>query len=103
MFDVLKEAAFVIAGARMAPRSRPATAIALAVAGILMSLVVHELGQSHPGSTNYTHFAAESVGAVLGVAYVLYSEKNRPSGSRHKWRGDGHEPPERLAASSQEH
>jgi hypothetical protein len=75
IFYVPKEAAFVIAGAMMAPRSRLAAAINLAVAAMLMSLVVHVLGQRNVGVVNYTHFTAESAGAALGAAYIFYSEK----------------------------
>jgi hypothetical protein len=75
-----KEAAFVIAGAKMAPRGRLATTIVLAVAGILMSLIVHVLGQATPGVVNYTHFAAEAAGAVSGAVYIFFSRtKTRPS------------------------
>ena len=77
MFYVLKCAVFIVAAAKMAPRGRLATAIVLAAAAILMSLVVHVLGQPHPGVVNYTHFTAESAGTVIGVAYVFYSEKAR--------------------------
>jgi len=77
-----KEAAFVIAGAKMAPRNRLATTTVLAVSGILMSLIVHVLGQPNPGVVNYTHFAAEAAGAVSGAAYICFSgTKAQPSKS----------------------
>lgn len=74
LFYFPKEAAFVIAGAKMAPRYRLATCIILAVAAILMSLIVHMLGQSNVGLVNYMHFAAESLGAVCGAVYMFFSE-----------------------------
>src|SRR5919112_3287329 len=54
-----KEAGFVAAGAKMAPRGRLRTAIVLAVVRVLLSLIVHIIGQTHPGVVNYTHFAVE--------------------------------------------
>ena len=66
---VPKDAAFVIVGAKIAPRP-VATAVVLAVAAIAMSLLVHILGQRTVGVTNYLHFTAESAGALLGVAFT---------------------------------
>ena len=51
LLSIPKEAGFVVAGAKMAPRGRLATAIVLAVAGVLMSLIVHIVGQANPGIT----------------------------------------------------
>lgn len=79
---VPKEAAFVIAGAAMAPRGRRATAIILAVVGIVMSLVVHVLGQRQPGIVNYTHFAAETAGLAFGVAGMFFWEYRFRRGAR---------------------
>lgn len=61
-----QRAAFVIAGALVAPRSL-ATACVLAGVAIALSLTVHILGQHSVGTTNYLHFAAESAGAIVGV------------------------------------
>jgi hypothetical protein len=69
-----KEAAFVIAGAKTAPRRRLLTTVILAIAAGLMSLTIHILGQPNPGTVNYAHFAAEFVGAVAGAGYVIFSE-----------------------------
>ena len=66
-----KEAAFVIAGAMMAPRRRLPTAVVLAVLAILLSLMVHILGQSNRGLINYTHFAAETLGAIGGAGCMI--------------------------------
>ena len=62
-----KDAAFVIAGAKIAPRPL-ATAVALAVAATAISLMVHILVPRTVGVTNYLHFAAESAGAIFGAA-----------------------------------
>jgi hypothetical protein len=75
LFYIPKEAAFVIAGAKTAPRSRLATTTVLAVARLVMSLIVHVLKQPNPGVVNYTHFTAESAGVAFGIAYIFYSEK----------------------------
>jgi hypothetical protein len=77
IFYVAKDAAFVMAGAKTAPRSRLATAIVLAVANIVISINVNVSRQPGAGVTNYTHLAAESAGAALGVAYIFYSEKSK--------------------------
>lgn len=71
------EAGFVVAGAKTAPRGRLGTAIALAIVRVLLSLLVHIVLQSNPGAVNYTHFAAESMGSALGLAYILYTERVR--------------------------
>lgn len=68
-------AAFVLAGAYTAPRSRRIVAVALAVVSVLLSLVTHIVGQQHPGTTNYVHLAAETIGASVAVACVSYSER----------------------------
>jgi hypothetical protein len=74
-----KEAGFVVSGAKMAPRGRLQTAIVLAVVRVLMSLIVHIVGQATPGVGNYTHFAVESTGSALGLSYILFSERTRPT------------------------
>jgi hypothetical protein len=79
LFRVPMEAGFVVAGAKTAPRGRLVTAIVLAAARVLMSLIVHIVRQSNPGVVNYTHFAAESLGSVLGLTYIFSSERTRPS------------------------
>jgi ATP/ADP translocase len=65
-----KEAAFVVAGAKMAPQGRFVTAVVLVVVRVLMSLIVHIVGQTNPGVVNYTHFAVESTGSGLGLACI---------------------------------
>ncbi len=64
-----KNAAFVFAGATVSPWPVP-TAIVLATAAIVISLLVHILGQRTPGLTNYLHFAAETIGALLGIVAI---------------------------------
>lgn len=81
LFYAPKEVAFVIAGTVMAPRRRLITAVVLSVIGILLSLVIHILGQANPGTLNYTHFAAESAGIVLGLGLVFYHQKSRRKNS----------------------
>lgn len=71
LFYVPKETAFVVAGATMAPRNRLTAGLFLAVAGILMSLVVHIVGQRRPGIINMAHFALESAGAAIGLVCLF--------------------------------
>jgi hypothetical protein len=73
---VATAAAFVLAGAAIAPRHRPVIAIILAALWVLLSLMTHVVSQPHPGTTNYLHLAAETSGAVFAVACVAYREKN---------------------------
>ena len=76
------KSAFVIAGARMAPRYQRATAIVLTLLGFLFSLMTHVISQHQAGRrvgiTNYTHLFVEFAGAVGGAAYiVLAARRNR--------------------------
>jgi hypothetical protein len=70
LFYIPKQAAFVVGGALTAPRFRVITATILAVVATGMSLLVHVLGQRTVGITNYTHVAAETVGAILGAIFI---------------------------------
>lgn len=63
-----KNAAFVLVGATVSPRPLP-TAIVLATGSIALSLLIHILGQQRVGLTNYLHFSAETVGALLGIVF----------------------------------
>jgi hypothetical protein len=69
------KSAFVIAGARMAPRYQRATAIVLTLLAFLFSLMTHVISQHQAGRragiTNYTHLFAEFAGAVGGAAYIV--------------------------------
>jgi len=67
-----KDAAFVIVGARVAPRPL-ATAVVLAVAAMAVSLLVHILGQSTVGVTNYLHF--------MGLNFFLNVVSNSHDGA----------------------
>ena len=76
LFYVLPKSAFVIAGAKTAPRRRMAPAIVLAVLGIGVSLLTHVVGQhlagNRVGTVNYAHAAAESTGLLAGAACILW-------------------------------
>jgi hypothetical protein len=83
LFYVSPKAAFVIAGAKTAPRYQRATAIVLTLLGFLFSLLTHVISQHRAGRrvgiTNYTHLLAESVGLLVAAAYiVLEVRKNMP-------------------------
>jgi hypothetical protein len=76
LFYVPQPAAFVLAGALVAPRYKRATAIVLATLGILGSLLIHIAGQhlvgNKVGHINYTHFLFESAGfSVAAVGLCL--------------------------------
>jgi hypothetical protein len=85
-FQMLPEAAVVVAGAMIAPRFRVATAIVLAASQIPLFLWVQVLSRASivelvllEGGANYGQFALESFGVVLGVMCILWSEKARKS------------------------
>jgi hypothetical protein len=75
LYYVPPKSAFVIAGAKMAPRHQRATAIVLTLLGLLFSLMTHVIGQrlagDRVGIVNYTHLFAESAGVLGGAAYIL--------------------------------
>jgi hypothetical protein len=82
LFHVPPESAFVIAGAKMAPRHQRATAMALTLLGFLFSLMTHvisqQLSERRVGIVNYLHLSAESAGLLGGATYILLQAwKNR--------------------------
>ncbi|HWB08048.1 MAG TPA: hypothetical protein VG826_02300 [Pirellulales bacterium] len=83
MFDYpLRQTAFVVAGALVAPRFRLATAIVFAALNLAFAFWGHVLATGGPWwswTINYTHFTLETLGAMLGVAYVFWSEKTKRS------------------------
>lgn len=81
LYYLPKEAAFVVVGAAVAPRRRGMVAVALAVVAIALSLLVHVAGQANPGTVNYTHFATESAGALLGAVCLLCVEFRKTTAS----------------------
>jgi hypothetical protein len=77
-FHTFREAAFVVAGAMIAPRARLATAIVLAAARVSFLLWAHVLamgGLWWSWTINYTHFTLETLGSVRGVVHIFWSEK----------------------------
>jgi len=82
-FHVLRETAAVVAGALIAPRFRMTTAVVLAALHVSLSFWGHVLAAGGPWwswTVNYTHFSLEAFGAVLGVAYIDWSERaKRPA------------------------
>jgi hypothetical protein len=74
----LRETAIVVAGALIAPGARRTTAIILAALQIPASFWGHVLATGGPWwswTINYTHFSLETLGSVLGVVYIFWSEK----------------------------
>jgi hypothetical protein len=85
-FHTLSKAAFVVAGAMIAPRARLATAIVLAAVQVPLSLWNHVLSRVSlvelvllQGGANYGQFALEALGPVLGVVYIFWSAKAKGS------------------------
>ena len=79
---VLRETAFVVAGALIAPRFRLTTALVLAALQVAFSFWGHVLAAGGPWwswTINYTHFTLETLGSVLAVAYIFWSEKAKRS------------------------
>lgn len=78
----LKDTAFVVAGAKIAPRFRRTTAVVLAAVHVPLSLWNQVLSRVSlvdfvllQGSGDYIHFGLEALGSVLGVVYIFWSEK----------------------------
>jgi hypothetical protein len=83
-FHVLREMAIVVAGAMIAPRFRLATAIVLAAARVPLLLWAQVLSRVSlvdlvllQGGGNYTQVALETLGSVLGVVYIFWSERTK--------------------------
>jgi len=77
IFGMLMAAAFVIAGAKMAPRSRLVAAIALAILWTGYCFMNHVLVHLGRGTPHYLDFALAIAAAAGGVAYIFYSEKSK--------------------------
>ena len=80
ILSILMGLAFVLAGAKAAPRRRFATAVVLAVLWMLYSFSCHVLVHLDGGIPHYAHFAHFAVAAAAaagGAAYIFYSEKRR--------------------------
>ena len=65
--------AFTMVGAIVAPSRRTATATTLAALYILISLVIHIIGQPTLGLANYMHAMGGSLGALIGAAATLHT------------------------------
>ena len=65
-------AAFIIAGAKTAPRFRRATAVVLAVVSIVVAVRIHWFPHRDD-----IPIVAEAVAVACGAAYVFYSEKTK--------------------------
>jgi len=71
----LRSVLVLVVGALVVPRKRVTATFVLMVAWMLSSLLTHVLVQPHPGRTNYLHWAAESLGAVLAFVLVVRRER----------------------------
>jgi hypothetical protein len=65
-------AAFVVAGAKMAPRFRRATALVLAACSIVSAIGTHWINHG-----DVIPVVAATVAAVGGVAFLFYSERSK--------------------------
>jgi hypothetical protein len=82
LVHVLRETAFVVAGALIAPRFHLTTAIVLAALRVPFSFWAHVLATGGPWPSwtiNYMHFSLETLGAMLGVVYIFWSERAKRS------------------------
>jgi len=77
IFGALMAAAFVIAGAKTAPRSRVATAVGLVVLWMLYSFMTHVLVHLGRGKAHYAHFVIAAVASASAAAYIYYSERSQ--------------------------
>ena len=87
LFNVAPRSAFVIAGAKMAPRYQRATAVMLTVLGFYFSLMTHVISQQRAGRRigfhNYSHLFAETAGGLGVTAYILWEVwRNQPTAKR---------------------
>jgi len=72
---VLMAAAFVIAGAFVAPRCRLAAALVLVGLWTVYSLLSHVLVHLGQGKPHYLDFALAALAAFGAAAYIFYSER----------------------------
>ena len=77
LLGCLMAAAFVVVGAKTAPRWRHTTALVLAGLWIAYSLMDHVLVHLGRGIPHYTDFVLAIVSAAGAAAYIWYSEKSR--------------------------
>ena len=77
VFGVVMAAAFVVAGAKVAPRGRFATAVVLAIAWIGYSFLIHVFVHLGRGAPNLVHFLLAAVAAAGAAAYVGHSKKSK--------------------------
>lgn len=80
IFYVLRETAVVVPGAIIAPRFHRITAIILSALSISISFWGHVLVAGGPWwswTINYTHFTLEVLGALIGVAYIFWLEREK--------------------------
>jgi len=76
IFGALMAAAFVLMGAKTAPRFRLATAIVLSVLWMLYAFMMFVFVHLGRGKPHYAHFVIAAVAVAVAAAYVLYSEKS---------------------------
>ena len=77
LLGALVAAAFVVAGAKLAPRRRSATAIVLALVWTLSTFAIHVLGHHGAGRPHLKPIAVAMVATACGAAFVWYSERSR--------------------------
>jgi hypothetical protein len=75
----IRNAAFVFAGAKVAPRYQTTTALVLAAVKTGLALKLHILVNGRIGFTNYAHFTAEMLGAACGIVCLVASMRYQRS------------------------
>jgi hypothetical protein len=74
MMGIVMAAAFVIAGAKVAPRWRLPVAAILAVVWMILSYMMHVWPHASFELRYLTHFILASVAALAAVVYIWHSE-----------------------------
>ena len=77
MIGFVMAAAFVIVGARMAPRWRVPVAVVLAVVWVLYSFSVHILPHWGHDPRHYRYVYVAALSAAAAAANIWYSEKHK--------------------------
>jgi hypothetical protein len=75
VFNVLISGVLVLAGAKMAPRWRVATALALAGLWIGYAFLIHVAVHLGQGTPHWWHFVLSIVASLLAVALIGYAER----------------------------
>jgi hypothetical protein len=76
-FGVVMAAAFVIVGAKLAPRWRVTVALFLSVAWLVYSFMTHVLPHASYELRYFSHFIVATATVLATSAYIWYSERSQ--------------------------